>query len=745
MPIVGDYRVLDVSGSSVRLVRAVSARSGEGFVYDTNLPGRVAKIYHTPPTNHTVNKLRHMIAHPPDDPERGRGHASIAWPEQLLRHNGQVVGFTMPKAPPGRQLVVAMSPKQRRQWAPDFLWDALVLAARNTATAFEQVHAKGHVIGDVKPENILVSTEARVTLVDNDSFQVVESSGVVHYCQVYTPGFLPVELFGRDLKTTRRTAAHDAFGLGVLTYKLLMCGAHPFVGGWRGRGEEPAQDDDCVRLGSFVHLASSPMVPRPTVLPLEALPQEVQALFFRCFAQGQTDPSARPSARDWRLAMEVLLRSLTRCGTYPTRHFHYHGASCPWCALLHGQQVDYFDARSQRTVVSQPPVTPHPKPAPPRVVVPRKKPNYLAYAAAILVVVLALVISYALRPGPSRPPAPAAVQESSTPSVPVVPVVAPPAPETVPSEPPVAQPQPSVSEVQAQPEKVGRARMVPPDLVAVGSPTQVPLEGLASGSREAQERQRLVASELGLPVEVKTAKTGIVFCLIPAGTFAMGSPSSEAQRSSDETEHQVTLTKAFYCGKFEVTQGQWQQVMGTNPSSFQNAGANAPVETVSWEDCQAFLKKLCQTEGVPEGTYRLLTEAEWEYACRAGTQTPFAYGNDLDSSMANFNGNYPYGAGRKGQYRQTTVAVGSFRPNAWGLYDMHGNVWEWCQDWYANYASGSVTDPLGPASGVGRVHRGGSWLHLGGRCRSAGRYWFTPGPRNHYVGLRLARTTASYP
>jgi formylglycine-generating enzyme required for sulfatase activity len=271
------------------------------------------------------------------------------------------------------------------------------------------------------------------------------------------------------------------------------------------------------------------------------------------------------------------------------------------------------------------------------------------------------------------------------------------------------------------------------------------LDGLASGSQRAQARQAQTVEQAGLPLEVTARKTGIVFRLIPAGSFTMGSPSSESQRSSDETGHPVMLTKPFYCGKFEVTQGQWEQVMGSKPSNFKNVGNDAPVESVSWDDCQAFVKRLCQIEGVPEGTYRLLTEAEWEYACRAGTQTAFCYGNDLDSSRANFDGDYPYGSGRKGTDRRTTVAVGSFRPNAWGLYDMHGNVWEWCQDWYEDYSSGSVTDPLGPASGDDRVRRGGSWfIHGGGWiCRSAFRSRSLPGGRGNDLGLRLARTTPS--
>jgi formylglycine-generating enzyme required for sulfatase activity len=272
---------------------------------------------------------------------------------------------------------------------------------------------------------------------------------------------------------------------------------------------------------------------------------------------------------------------------------------------------------------------------------------------------------------------------------------------------------------------------LPDDLVDVQYPS---LDGLAPGSEEAQERQRQAAQELGLPVEVRTRNTGIVLRLIPAGTFTMGSPASEADRYDDEgPQHQVTLTKAFYCGKFEVTQGQWESVMGSNASLFEEAGSDAPVDNVWVEDCQAFLKRLCQMEGVAEGTYRLLTEAEWEYACRAGTTGAYCFGDDesvLDE-YAWFSKNSDW----------LTHPVGQKKPNAFGLHDMHGNVLEWCQNWCGAYPSEPVTDPLGPVSGGG-VCRGGGWLFGAGVCRSACRGWGggAPGGRFNVLGLRLART-----
>ena len=191
-------------------------------------------------------------------------------------------------------------------------------------------------------------------------------------------------------------------------------------------------------------------------------------------------------------------------------------------------------------------------------------------------------------------------------------------------------------------------------------------------------------------------------------------------------------------GKYEVTQRQWQQVMGNNPSSFKNAGLDAPVERVSWNDCQEFIKKLNAKIG-GEGRFRLPTEAEWEYACRAGSTTPFHYGSRLDSSMANFDGNYPYGGASKGIYREKPVKVGSFRPNAFGLYDMTGNVWEWCQDWYGDYPSGSVTDSIGPRSGSICVLRGGGWISGARSCRSANRFRGTPSGTSINLGFRLVR------
>ncbi|MDR3333953.1 MAG: SUMF1/EgtB/PvdO family nonheme iron enzyme [Treponema sp.] len=241
------------------------------------------------------------------------------------------------------------------------------------------------------------------------------------------------------------------------------------------------------------------------------------------------------------------------------------------------------------------------------------------------------------------------------------------------------------------------------------------------------------------------------FVRIQGGTFMMGSPASEAEQSSSEVQHQVTVS-SFFMGKYEVTQKEYQAVMGTNPSDFK--GDKLPVENVSWYDAVKYCNARSQQEGLTlaytingktvtwnrnTSGYRLPTEAEWEYACRAGTTTPFYTGKNITTNQANYDGNKPYNGNAKGTYRRTTTPVGSFTANAWGLYDMHGNVWEWCWDWRGNYGSGSQMDPVGASSGMDRLRRGGGWRNSGQKLRSARRSYFTPSARSAALGFRLAR------
>ena len=226
---------------------------------------------------------------------------------------------------------------------------------------------------------------------------------------------------------------------------------------------------------------------------------------------------------------------------------------------------------------------------------------------------------------------------------------------------------------------------------------------------------------------------GIVqrFRHIEAGTFSMGSPEEEAGRFENETLHQVTLSQAFWLADTTCTQAFWQAVMGNNPSHFK--GDQNPVEQVSWEDAQRFIQKLKQQ--VSGLSLRLPTEAEWEYACRAGTTSAFWFGgkHDLDTTKVNYSGKWDeFGASGK------TVPVKSYSPNPWGLYEMHGNVWEWCEDGYAEYPQQAVTDPRGAPASSSRVLRGGSWYNYGQSLRSAYRRNAAPNFRDSFIGFRLA-------
>jgi len=262
----------------------------------------------------------------------------------------------------------------------------------------------------------------------------------------------------------------------------------------------------------------------------------------------------------------------------------------------------------------------------------------------------------------------------------------------------------------------------------------------------------------------RSKSTGMEMMLLPAGTFTMGSPVGELERSEDESQHKVSISRPFYMGKYEVTQAEFQRVLGFNPSHFTDS-TRLPVESVSWFDAVSFCNKLGELDGfqpcyrimqiekdgnsiksaqvgINKGVagYRLPTEAEWEYACRAGTTTPFHFGANITASQVNFNGNYPYNNATKGIYREKTVEVDSLSGNAWGLHHMHGNVWEWCQDYYGDYERAVAIDPGGATEKDGsyRVNRGGSWGDIARGCRSAFRSRCSPDYRGDYLGFRVS-------
>jgi formylglycine-generating enzyme required for sulfatase activity len=233
------------------------------------------------------------------------------------------------------------------------------------------------------------------------------------------------------------------------------------------------------------------------------------------------------------------------------------------------------------------------------------------------------------------------------------------------------------------------------------------------------------------------------FRWIKPGRFLMGSQISEPERYADESQHSVELTHGFWLADTAVTQALWTAVMGNNPSSFQDE--RRPVENVSWDDAQAFLHQL--RRDCPQAPFALPTEAEWEYACRAGTRTPFSFGLNISPEQVNYDGNRPYNGANKGRYREETVAVKSLPANAWGLYEMHGNVWEWCADGMRDFgavpAGEIIVDPVGPTESATRALRGGSWLRYAGNVRSADRSAGTRDFRDDGIGFRLALRSTS--
>lgn len=244
------------------------------------------------------------------------------------------------------------------------------------------------------------------------------------------------------------------------------------------------------------------------------------------------------------------------------------------------------------------------------------------------------------------------------------------------------------------------------------------------------------------PVQVLQNSIGMAFVLIPAGAFMMGTPTDEPYRGKSEIQHQVAITRPFYMQTTEVTFGQWQSLMGKGFMFRWRGPKDIPVTKVSWYDVQNFLKKL---NDLGEGTYRLPTEAEWEYAARAGSTTAYPWGDRIDCNKAMFANNKPtlYFCSFYAQTMRLPLngpaPVKSYAPNAWGLYDMNGNVWEWVQDWFAPYSGHAQTDPTGPTNGTDRVRRGGSWFSPGYACRSANRAYAHPASRLRTTGFRVVR------
>ena len=689
------------SGQTIDLSREKKlGEGGEAGVFCVATMGMAAKIYHRPDPKYAA-KLKVMLENPPGDPTSGQGHVSIAWPSDLLFHQGIFHGYVMPLVEGMQPLVNFYVPKLRRQKRPLFDYYYLVTAALNVSTAVRALHDRNYVIGDVNESNILVSDRALATVVDTDSFQVADAaSGTIYRCLVGKPEFTPPELQlpGTNFARVDRAREHDCFGLAVMLFQLLMEGTHPFDGVYSGPREPPSIDER-IAAGHFPHSDDARGLnrPKPMAPPFGMLEPGLQRLFVQCFVDGHGDPSARPDAATWRGALDKA-RLLMRTCSANDRHRFWGHVACPWCERARRmggvdpfpsvQAVKQGQHLQQRSTGAKTPMR-APSPIPARTTPPR--------GSAVPV-----------RPRASAPPR-----------------------------------RPPAGRIQRPPP---RASTLPRWIWGGWGIAFVVLQMLISGMNSSRVSPPLPAPPrllftphatpavasirfLESPAQGKSyhAQAGISMVWIAPGRFLMGDSSGKGD--ADETPvHPVRLTTGFWLAESAVTQGQWTEVMGTNPS--QAKGDGLPVESVDWNDAAAFCQKLTESERargrLPAGMeYRLPTEAQWEYACRAGTLGDYAGNLDAMAWYASNSG-------------ARTHAVKTKLPNAWGLYDMHGNVWEWCSDWHGSYWAGSQVDPTGPSAGDNRVIRGGAWSRPAAFCRSPSRRWLSPDSRFDNLGFRPA-------
>jgi WD40 repeat protein/serine/threonine protein kinase len=343
-----------IAGQSVQLTQQI-AHSGEGTVWQTNLKGYLAKLYHTA-TPDRIKKLQVMVAHPPRDPMTEHGHITFAWPHDLLQDSqGQCLGFLMPEVDSSVKLSTIYNAKLRSRKAPRFNWYYLHTAALNIALAMQSLHQEEYVVGDVKPQNILVNNQALVSVIDADSFQVRDPhTRELYRCLVGSEGFTPAELLGQDLANVDQTEIHDRFRLAVIIY-LLLFGDQPFKGRWVGQGESP-QPSELIKSGYWPFGKGSLIQPGPHTISLSIVHPELQDCFHRCFSKGHRQPQERPSAADWVRALRLARKDLTTC-KIETNHLYSLGyGRCYWCDRKAKLNIDIFSPKPK------PKVRPAPKP-----------------------------------------------------------------------------------------------------------------------------------------------------------------------------------------------------------------------------------------------------------------------------------------------------------------------------------------------------------------------------------------------
>ncbi|MDB9454396.1 GUN4 domain-containing protein [Dolichospermum circinale] len=329
------------TGKSITLLKEI-AHSGEAKIWRTNENGYLAKIYHSP-TPERVQKLAVMIDHPPTEPNSHLHHVSFAWPKSALKNaQGDCVGFLMPEIKNGKELIDVYNPRRRQTLKLEIDWRFLHTTALNIVSIIEALHAAGYVLGDIKPQNILVNNRALPSIIDTDSFQVINpNNGKVYRCLVGSEGYTPPELMGKDFDRIEQTEVHDRFRLGVIIYQLLFGGNNPFQGKWTGAGETP-EPDEIIRRGLWLYSPNSLIEPVARTIPMIIVHPAIRECFLKCFNDGHKNPNLRPTAREWLEALKVGNDRLTICGRVDSHYYSRTYGKCYWCDRSTNLGVDIF-------------------------------------------------------------------------------------------------------------------------------------------------------------------------------------------------------------------------------------------------------------------------------------------------------------------------------------------------------------------------------------------------------------------
>jgi formylglycine-generating enzyme required for sulfatase activity len=569
----------------------------------------------------------------------------------------------------------------------------LLRYVREAAEALDYLHAQNVQHRDVKPDNLLL-LGTHVKVADFGLAKLLEPNQLQSASHVGTPACMAPEVWNNKL-----SVHSDQYSLAV-TYVQLRTGRRPFLG-------------DTLPALMKAHLLDAPELgplgPREQEVLRRALAKTPEARFPSCTAFVKALVTAQLAERE---EADTALVSAFQKAPIPA------------------------PPESEATAPPSTPLTPPARPAaalsPARPLVPAAERPWaillVTLGVAVLLAGLVLGGLFLSSPRDTQPAAARARSQAGGPGGPAL----------------------------AQPSKRQPASS---DKVPKEHPTPTPKGAEAKALPAAKDAKPQGGPPAALAPEITNSIT-MRLALIPAGRFTMGSPPDDPGRGDNEDAHEVEITRPFYLGVFEVTQAQYKAVMGDNPSWLSALGGGKdlvrgqdtdafPVDGVTWEEAVTFCERLSARASEKRAglTYRLPTEAEWEYACRAGTSSAFHYGDMLSSTQANFDGKSPYGGAAKGPYLERCTRVGSYQPNRFGLFDMHGNVWELCADWYDKdyYKTSPRQDPQGPPSGARRVVRGGSWNNDGQCCRAAFRSMVLPTDRSGAVGFRVAAVPTRTP